>query len=354
MPNSEPKKTRPPLPNSPPPKTPPKPMSPKVASSIPDLQPPPKTTQPKLGAVAKTRTVSKPRLAYSESPQKSDTDTPTEKAARESTKHLSRSLPKRKTSLESMSSPSEEESVGDLRDRLDDRRNYRASLGSGRKQAKRHVTVHSGFDQMLQQRYYDQQVKASANSDYGRDRSDGSGQRTPDPDCERSSPGTRSRNPHWASERQDRSCNRSERSSPTQPERGRDSSVDERTQMRRGRRVAETLASLPTQRIRHFDLKFKGASHDRLPIRSLDERCTAAEQYRRWVDDEPTRGTELLPKLNRWITHFEKARQMPIHTVNLSTEGLNETRWWFEFLVEVKAIQYEKGTVFKDLLNHRG
>ena len=68
MPNSEPKKTRPPLPSNPSPKTPPKPMSPKVASSIPDLQPPPKMIQPKLGAVAKTRTVSKPRLAYSESP----------------------------------------------------------------------------------------------------------------------------------------------------------------------------------------------------------------------------------------------------------------------------------------------
>ena len=122
--------------------------------------------------------------------------------------------------------------------------------------------------------------------------------------------------------------------------------------MRRGRRVAETLASLPNQRIRTFDLKFKGASHDRLPIRSLDERCTAAEQYRRWVDDEPTRGTELLLKLNRWIRHFEAAKQNPIHIVTLSPEGLDETRWWFEFLVVVKAIQYEKGMVFKDLINH--
>ena len=148
LPNREPEKTRPPPPNSPPPKMPPKPIPPKAASLIPNLHPPPKTIQPKLGAVAKTRTVSKPRLADSESPQKTDTDTPTEKAARESTKHLSRSLPRRKTSLESMSSPSEEESAEDLRDRLTDRRNYRASLGSGCKQAKRYVTVHSGFDQI--------------------------------------------------------------------------------------------------------------------------------------------------------------------------------------------------------------
>jgi len=354
VPNNKPKKAQPPLPRSPAPKTPTKPMPQKMASSIPrlSLPPPPNTTKGGLGAVVEMRTVTKPHLPFSLSPQKSDTETRHKQAAQERAKLLSRISPKRKTSVASMSSPSEGESADDLRNKITDRRNYRASLGPGCK-TKRYVTEgKSGvFDQMLRSHYQEQRVRSANSSDYGRNCSDGSGQRTPDSNCARSSSGTRSRSPQWAPERRDRS---QRRSSPTQSERGGDRNVDERTQMRRGRRVAETLASLPNQRTTTFDQQFKGASHDRLPIRSLDERCTAAEQYKRWVSDEPTRGTELLPKLNRWIKHFEKSRQMPIHTVNLSTEGLMETRWWFDFLVEVQAIPYEKGTVFKDLLIHRG
>ena len=385
VPDNEPKKAQPPLPRSPAPKTPTKPMSPKMASSIPSLPPPPNTTRgglgavvertvtkplpPKkassiptlppppnttqggLGAVVEMRTTTEPRLPFSFSPQKPDTETRNKQAAQERAKLIPRISPKRKTSVASMSSPSEGESTDDLRNRLTDRRNYRASLGPDCK-TKRYVTMGKpgDFDQMLRYHYQDQRVRSANSSDYGRNCSDGSGQRTPDPNCERSSSGTRSRSPQWAP-RRDRSRRRS---SPTQSERDGDKNADERNKMRRGRRIAETLARLPNQRIATFDKKFKGESHDRLPIRSLDERCTAAEQYKRWVSDEPTRGTELLPKLNRWITHFELSRQMPIHTVNLSTEGLIETRWWYEFLVEVKAIPHDKGTVFKDLLIHRG
>ena len=84
----------------------------------------------------------------------------------------------------------------------------------------------------------------------------------------------------------------------------------------------------------------------------MAENCTPAEQHRRWIDDEPTRSTELLPKLNRWIRHFEAAKQNPIHIVSLSPESLDETRWWFEFLVEVEAIQYDQEMVFKDLTRY--
>ena len=259
LPRREPEKTQPPLPKSPPPTMPPKPTPPKETSLIPNLPLPPKASQPKLGAVAKTKTLSKPHLAYSESPQKTDTDTLNKWAARESTKHPFRSLPRRKTSLERMSSPSEEESVEDLRNTLD-RRNNRVSLESGRRQARRHVTVTSEYDQMLQRHCYDQQEKTSANSDYGRDRSSGNQNQTAS---------TRPRDPHRASERQDRSCNRSERSSPTQPERGRDNSMEERTQIRRERSVAEKLASLPTQRIRHFDLKFNAYQYAPWPKAAL-------------------------------------------------------------------------------------
>ena len=202
---------------------------------------------------------------------------------------------------------------------------------------------------MLQRYSYDQKERTSANSEYEqRDRSDSGALRKPVSDCEQSSKDTRYRAP----EKRDRSNNRSgERSPPKQPERGREESTEERALLRRGRHVAEKLASLPNQRIRHPDHQYKGVSHPRLPIRSLSENCTAAEQHQRWIDDSPTRSTEILPDINRWINHLRAAGPNPIHLVTLSPESLDVTRWWFEFLVEVEAID-GRDHVFRDLTRH--
>ena len=118
-----------------------------------------------------------------------------------------------------------------------------------------------------------------------------------------------------------------------------------------GRHVAKTIANMPTQIVRHRDHQYKGASHSRLPIHSLAKDCTHAEQHRRWIDDSPTRSTEILPEINLWIKHFEAARTNPIHLITLSPESLDRTRWWFEFLVEVEAID-DRDNVFKDLTRH--
>ena len=60
----------------------------------------------------------------------------------------------------------------------------------------------------------------------------------------------------------------------------------------------------------------------------------------------PTRSTEVLPDVDRWIKHFEAAKQNPIHPLN--PDSLDVTRWWYEFLVEVDAIN-EHDNVFRDL-----
>ena len=62
----------------------------------------------------------------------------------------------------------------------------------------------------------------------------------------------------------------------------------------------------------------------------------------------PTRGTEVLDEIDRWIKHFEAAKLNPIHTITLNPDSLDVTRWWYEFLIEVDVIsRHDK--VFKDL-----
>ena len=61
-----------------------------------------------------------------------------------------------------------------------------------------------------------------------------------------------------------------------------------------------------------------------------------------------TRTTERLDEMDRWISHFEAAKMIPIHTVTLDADSLDVTRWWFEFFVEINVInRWDK--VFKDL-----
>ena len=105
---------------------------------------------------------------------------------------------------------------------------------------------------------------------------------------------------------------------------------------------------LPTQIMHHSDHQFIGQSHPQLPIGSLNERCSYAKQYRRWVNEMSTRTTERLDEMDRWISHFEAAKMIPIHTVTLDADSLDVTRWWFEFFVEINVMnRWDK--VFKDL-----
>ena len=89
----------------------------------------------------------------------------------------------------------------------------------------------------------------------------------------------------------------------------------------------KSIADLPTQIMHHSDHDFIGQSHPQLPIWSLDERCSDAEQYQRWVNEMPTRGTERLNEMDKWISHFEAAKMVPIHTVTLTIDSLDVTIW---------------------------
>ena len=102
---------------------------------------------------------------------------------------------------------------------------------------------------------------------------------------------------------------------------------------------------LPTQIMHHSDHQFIGQSHPRLPIRSLDERCSYTKQYPWWVSKMPIRGTERLDEMDRWVNHFEAAKMVPIIIVTLDVDF---TRCWFEFFVEINVIN-RRDKVFKDL-----
>ena len=108
------------------------------------------------------------------------------------------------------------------------------------------------------------------------------------------------------------------------------------------------IAELPNQVMQQSDYKFQGRSHPQLPIRSLDEGCSHAEQYRRWVNDMTTRSSERLDEMDRWMDHFEAAKEVPIHTITLDVASLDITRWWRDFFVELGVLT-KRDRVFKDL-----
>ena len=222
----------------------------------------------------------------------------------------------------------------DLRDTLNKKQRQHVSPESGRG---RYVTVSCAnnvqYDHLLRQHSRDQQKRTSADSDRARrQRADGRTlQSSSDSSCERSS-----QNNCRGSERRDRS--RSTRSSPFRTKKAREESMERRDILRRGKHIQQKLANMPSQKIYRLDRRCNGATYPGLPIRSLTEKCTAAEQHRRWINDSPTRSTETLSDYNRWITHFKTAEQHPIHLTTLSPEGQAKTKWWHTFLVEVKAI----------------
>ena len=80
---------------------------------------------------------------------------------------------------------------------------------------------------------------------------------------------------------------------------GRESSTDQQERSQRHRQLMKRIADLPTQIMQQSDHKFQGRWHWQLPIRSLDKGCSHAEQYRRWVNDMPTRSLERLDEMDR-------------------------------------------------------
>ena len=85
--------------------------------------------------------------------------------------------------------------------------------------------------------------------------------------------------------------------------------------------------------------KNKDMEHKYLLIRSMEEDCYAAEQHRRWINIMPCRRTEILPKIERWIKHFEKAKKDPIQFEELDPENTEMSMWYWEFLIEIRHLR---------------
>ena len=62
----------------------------------------------------------------------------------------------------------------------------------------------------------------------------------------------------------------------------------------------------------------------------------------------PTRGSERIKEMIRWMDHFEAAKEVPIHTITLDISSLEVTRWWRDFFVELGVLE-EEDKVFMDL-----
>ena len=61
-----------------------------------------------------------------------------------------------------------------------------------------------------------------------------------------------------------------------------------------------------------------------------------------------TRSSERLDEINRWMDHFEAAKEVPIYTITLDVASLDITRWWRDFFVELGVLT-KRDRVFKDL-----
>ena len=173
------------------------------------------------------------------------------------------------------------------------------------------------------------------------DRSERSESKKSDSD-NRSNQSTQSRGSNQSHRRE-----RNRRHSPVQVRGNREDSAGRRERIEIHCQVMKSIAEMPTQCIKPSDHPFIGQLHPRLPIRSLKENCSHAEQYRRWVNDMPCRSTERSDEISRWIDHFEASKVVPMHTVNLDVDSLEVTRWWRYFLVEIGILD-RRDRVFRD------
>ena len=106
---------------------------------------------------------------------------------------------------------------------------------------------------------------------------------------------------------------------------------------------------VPTKEITQYDHRFKDMTHKILPVRSLEENCTHVNQYRRWINDNPPRGTKVASKMLEWVLHFEASKEDPQFTINLDASSLEATWWWRHFCVEIGILK-EDDQVFRDLV----
>ena len=78
-----------------------------------------------------------------------------------------------------------------------------------------------------------------------------------------------------------------------------------------------------------------------LPIRSLNEPGTPAEQHRKWINDEPCRETEVEAEKKRWINHFRQTKRSPAQSQELDGEGKKRSAWWHAYLIEIGALELD-------------
>ena len=84
--------------------------------------------------------------------------------------------------------------------------------------------------------------------------------------------------------------------------------------------------------------RFKGLNHPDLPIRSIFEPGTPAEQYRKWLNDDPPRIHEIRPEIERWKKHFRLSKERPVALDDFDGDGTEKLVWWREFLIETGRI----------------
>ena len=114
--------------------------------------------------------------------------------------------------------------------------------------------------------------------------------------------------------------------------------------------IREKIAIVATQEVTQYEHdKFKDMTHKILPVRSLEENCTHVNQYRRWINDNPPRGTKVASKMLEWVLHFEASKEDPQFTMNLDASSLEATWWWRHFCVEIGILK-EDDQVFRDLV----
>ena len=144
----------------------------------------------------------------------------------------------------------------------------------------------------------------------------------------------------------ERTKRRYRQESPIRARRGRGGGT---SRQQRLLEIREKIAIVPTQEITQYDHRFKDMTHKILPVRSLEENCTHVNQYRRWINDNPPRGTKVASKMLEWVLHFEASKEDPQFTINLDASSLESTWWWRHFCVEIGILK-EDDQVFRDLV----
>ena len=83
---------------------------------------------------------------------------------------------------------------------------------------------------------------------------------------------------------------------------------------------------------------FKGLNHPYLPIRSILEPGSPAEQYRKWLSDDPSRIHQIRPEIDRWKEHCKLSKVRPVALDDFDKAGTEKLVWWREFLIETNRI----------------